>query len=444
MQLSKIAGFFACSIEKDVELSGVSIDSRSIKHNELFVAIRGENFDGHTFIKSAELQGAAAVICEKKSPDVHIPQIIVEDSLQALATIAKHYRASMQCKVIALTGSNGKTTVKEMIASILPKPSFATQGNFNNHIGVPLCALKLKKEDKYAVFELGANHIGEIAYVVDIVKPDVALINNIAPAHIEGFGSIEGVARAKGEIYQGLSDNGIAVVNEDDNYSHFWDNIINLNKVLRFSRLKVADIYAKDISFDNNGAATFTLVTSQGEIKVKLAVPGNHNISNALASASCCLAVGISLEVIKNGLENFNGVAGRMTYKKGVNSSVVIDDSYNANLRSALTAIDVLSARQGFKILVMGDMVELGDYTEEYHREVGKIAKNKGIDLVLTLGNHSKIVAESFGDPARHYIEGNLLISDLLPYLDDKSTVLVKGSRAAQMEKIVKMLEDNS
>lgn len=444
MRLSNIAALFSCKSDDNTEVHGFSIDSRTINPGEIFVALRGENFDGHDYIKSAILKGAVAVISEKKDEDVNVPQIVVKNSLHALAVVAKNYRSSMNCKVIALTGSNGKTSVKEMIASILPKPSFATHGNLNNHIGVPLCALKLRPEHRYAVFELGANHSGEIAYVVDIVQPDVALINNIAPAHIEGFGSIDGVACAKGEIYQGLSDVGTAIINDDDAYSHFWDTTIYGKKVLRFSRHHYSDVYAKNIVLDDNGFATFIIVSNKDEIKIKMAVPGEHNISNALAACSCCLAVGISLDEIKKGLESFQGVSGRMTYKKGLNSSVVIDDSYNANLRSTLAAIDVLSARQGFKVLIMGDMGELGDYTEEYHREIGKNAKNKGIDLVLTLGNHSKKTSEAFGSSAKHYKESDLLIHDLLPKLDSKSTVLVKGSRAARMEKIVKMLEDNS
>jgi len=437
MHFSDVAKLFDCSIEHDFEVAGFSIDSRTIKPNEVFVAISGENFDGHDFIQSASRKGASAVICEKKESSVNIPQIIVKNPLHALAKIAKMHRSNMHCKVIALTGSNGKTTVKEMIATILPAPSFATEGNFNNHIGVPLCALKLKKEHKYAVFELGANHTGEIAYVVDIVKPDVALINNVAPAHIEGFGSIEGVARAKGEIYHGLIKSGIAIVNNDDAYSHFWDNILLDGQVLRFSKNKEADVYAKNIYINDNGCANFLLASKLGETQIQLSVPGAHNISNGLAAASCCLALDIPLDDIKKGLESFCGVSGRMTYKNGKNHSVVIDGTYNANLRSTLAAIDVLSARPGFKVLVMGDMGELGDYTEEYHAEVGKSAKSKGIDLVLTLGKHSKITSQAFGSPAKHYKEGSCLISDLLSHLHEKSTVLVKGSRAAQMEQIV-------
>lgn len=444
MRLSDLASLFESEITNDFEIAGFSIDSRTINPGDVFIAIRGQNFDGHDYIKSSILKGAVAIVSEKRELDITIPQIVVQDSLYALAKIAQAYRSTMKCKVIALTGSNGKTSVKEMIASILPKPSFATQGNLNNHIGVPLCALKLKPENKYAVFELGANHGGEIAYVVDIVKPDVALINNVAPAHIEGFGSIDGVARAKGEIYQGLHDNGIAVINDDDVYSHFWDTIISNKRVLRFSREHNADVYAKDIRIDSNGLPNFLIVYGQEEIYVKLSVPGVHNISNALAAASCCVAVGLSLDTIKMGLENFQGVLGRMTYKAGINSSIVIDDSYNANLRSTLAAIDVLSARPGFKVLVMGDMGELGDFTEEFHLEIGKSARIKGINLVMTIGNHSKSTADAFGEPAKHYKQGDLLINDLLPYLDKNSTVLVKGSRGARMENIVKMLINNS
>lgn len=443
MQLSEVAVLFGHDfLDEDVSLSGVNIDSRKIGKGELFIAIKGENFDGHDFIAAAVANGAVAVICERKCPDVKVTQIKVANSLDALAKLAKNYREKMQCKVIALTGSNGKTTVKEMIANILPKPAFATHGNLNNHIGVPLCALKLSAEDKYAVFELGANHIGEIAANVKIVQPDVALINNIAPAHLEGFGSIDGVARAKGEIYAALPSKGVAIVNADDSYAHFWDTILSGKRVVRFSRCKHVDVFAENLNFDVNGAASFTLVADKQQISVQLKVPGAHNVSNALAAAACCLAVDLPLVVIKKGLESFSGVAGRMAYQRGLNDSVVIDDSYNANLRSVLTAIDVLSVRDGLRILVMGDMGELGEHTTVHHQEVGKSARDKGIDLVLTIGKHSRVTAESFGSKGQHYKEESLLISDLLAHLSASTTVLVKGSRSAQMEKIVEQIVD--
>lgn len=441
MLLSEISGLFSCNYDKDINLSGVKIDSRAIKSGDLFVAIKGEKFDGHNFIDDAVAKGCAAILSEKNNPNISIPQIIVQDTLQALATMAKRQRSMMDCLVIALTGSNGKTTVKEMIANILPQPSYSTHGNLNNHIGVPLCALQLQKQHKYAVFELGANHKGEIAYVVDIVRPDIALINNIAPAHIGEFGSIDGVATAKGEIYAGLSASGIAVINDDDNYAHFWDEVISDKKVIRFSIVKKADIYAKDIILNNNGCAQFKLVLPDDELFINLLVPGEHNVSNALAAASCAYAARISAQHIKKGLEVFTGVAGRMSFKRGYNDSVLIDDTYNANLRSAISAIDVLTARDGLKILVFGDMGELGEFTDEHHKEVGLVARKKGVDLVLTLGNYSQTTSQAFGGHGAHYEDISTLLEDLFPYLNAKATVLVKGSRLSAMERIVQKLE---
>ncbi|MDF1757206.1 MAG: UDP-N-acetylmuramoyl-tripeptide--D-alanyl-D-alanine ligase [Legionellaceae bacterium] len=442
MRLSKIASLLSCKLvlELDFDLFGVSINSREVKNQQLFIAIKGERFDGHDYILDAERAGAAAVITERPVEGLKIPQLIVDSSLEALATIARYHREHIDCKVIALTGSNGKTTVKEMISSILPKPFYSTPGNLNNHIGVPLCALELKPTDKYAVFELGANHIGEIANTVSVVKPSVALINNIAPAHIEGFGSIEGVARAKGEIYQGLSSTGVAIVNDDDKYAHFWDDIIKDNKVLRFSRTKTADISACDISFNEYDFASFNLVVEGITIPISLQVPGKHNISNALAAAACTYAAGISLASIASGLESFAGVDGRITFRKGKKESVIIDDTYNANLRSTLTAIDVLSARKGLRILVLGDMGELGDFTTLHHQEVGVAACESGIDLVLTWGDHSKHTAQSFGQDGVHYEDKDSLVDDLLSHLDESTTVLVKGSRSSAMEEIVQKL----
>lgn len=424
----------------NVELDGVSIDSRSIKKQQLFLAIKGENFDGHNYILDAEKAGACAVICERIMLGVNIPQIIVKNSIQALAEIATNYRLQMSLKVIALTGSNGKTSVKEMISNILPKPSFATLGNLNNHIGVPLCTLNLKSTDKYAVFELGANHEGEIASTVKIVKPDVALINNIAPAHIAGFGSIEGVARAKGEIYQGLGSCGIAVVNNDDDYANFWDDILVDKKILRFSIKSPADIYAKDIVINEHGLAKFNLVVEEQVLCVQLKVPGIHNVNNAIAAAACTYALGISLENIVRGLEQFSGVAGRVTFKSGKKKSVIIDDTYNANLRSVLAALDILSSRQGLRILVLGDMGELGDFTIEHHERIGLVAQKSGIDFVFTFGKYSEHTAKSFGKNGSHYTDKNTLIADLYSHLDENTTVLVKGSRSSAMEDIVTKL----
>jgi UDP-N-acetylmuramoyl-tripeptide--D-alanyl-D-alanine ligase len=428
------------AIDSNMEYTCVSIDSRKVEANQLFVAIRGEKFDGHDFIHEAEKKGAVAVISEKYIDNLKIPQIIVEDSIEALTTIAKIHRLDMSCKTIALTGSNGKTTVKEMIASILPKPSFATIGNLNNHIGVPLCVLKLEKKYRYAVFELGANHIGEIIHTVSMVKPDIALINNIAPAHIEGFGSIDGVANAKGEIYQGLSETGIAIINNDDVYANYWNNILKTKKAIRFSVKTISDVYASEIEFNKEGSARFRLNTPSGFEYVQLLVPGQHNVSNALAAAACSFAADISLLDIKHGLENFKGVSGRITFKEGKKKTIIIDDTYNANLKSVLTALDVLAARDGYRVLVLGDMGELGVHTTEHHSEIGRFAKALKIDKVFTCGNYSKATSDAFGDNGYHYKDQSTLLTDLIKYLDDKTTILVKGSRMSAMENIVKEL----
>lgn len=426
---------------KDRSIHQIGIDSRKLADGDVFVALRGENFDGHDYIDAAIDCGAIAVICEKKpSYSLAVPCFVVPSSLQALADMASYYRRSIQCPIIAVTGSNGKTSVKEMIYSILPKPAHATRGNLNNHIGVPLSILALHADARYAVFELGANHPGEIAYTVAMVKPDVSLINNIAPAHIAGFGSLEGVARAKGEIYQGLGFGGTAVINADDAFAHFWDNGLQDKKVLRFALHKPADVTAKDMYFRADGCATFTLVLPEEQIQVVLQVPGEHMILNALAAAACCYAVGISVQDIAQGLTAFRGVAGRMTFLTGKNKALIIDDTYNANLRSVLTAIEVLAKRQGQRILVLGDLGELGDFAQAHHEEIGRVAREKGIHRVLTCGAHSQFTSEAFGRDAKHFINHQTLAEDLMPYLDDQTTVLIKGSRSAAMENVVHAL----
>jgi UDP-N-acetylmuramoyl-tripeptide--D-alanyl-D-alanine ligase len=442
MNLTNIAALFeGQEAFPSLAISGISIDSHAIRPGFLFVALRGERVDGHDFMDAALAQGAVAILCEQPNPRLAtIPQIVVPNSLDALAKIARYQRKNSHCPIIALTGSNGKTTVKEMIASILPQPSYATLGNLNNHIGVPLNVVNLSDQHNYAVFELGANHIGEIAHTVAIVQPHIALINNIAPAHIEGFGSIEGVARAKGEIYEGLDENGIAIINDDDDFAHFWDDLVKDKQVLRFSLIKPVDIYTSNLQFDERHCAVFDLMLPVGKIAIQLQVPGEHSVRNALAAAACCYAAGIDASYIAKGLNGFQGVSGRMTYLSGKNQSLIIDDTYNANLRSVLTAIDVLATRQGCKILVLGDMGELGTWAEAHHKEIGLFAKQQGIDVLMTCGHYSKHSSHVFGDKAKHYKNQDELAHDLLTCLTKKTTVLVKGSRSAQMEKIVQQI----
>jgi UDP-N-acetylmuramoyl-tripeptide--D-alanyl-D-alanine ligase len=440
MNLNTIAELFDSPSVEQVPLTGICIDSRQVKPGNLFVALCGERFDGHHFINEAVAKGAAAVLCNQANPHINVPQLEVPDTLMALAKMAGYHRQSITCPVIALTGSNGKTTVKGMIASILPKPAHATPGNLNNHIGVPLTVLQLQRKHRYAVFELGANHPGEIAYTVAMVQPQVALVNNIAAAHIEGFGSINGVALTKGEIYQGLVNNGTAVINEDDEFAHFWDDMLVDKKILRFSLTKPVDVYARNLSFNQQGCATFTLVLPDEQAQLTVKIPGEHTVRNALAAAACCYAVGIPLRGIVRGLSQFNGVAGRMTFLPGKNQSLVIDDTYNANLCSVLTAVEVLSKRQGRRILVLGDMGELGAWTQQHHEEAGHAAQRHGIDLLMTCGIHSEHSAKAFGAAARHYKSQEQLAQNLLSILDANTTVLVKGSRSSAMEKIVNQL----
>ena len=440
MTLFEIAALFNATCAVDQVLTGVSIDSRQIKPGYLFVAIVGERFDGHDFIQSAVANGAVAVVCRREIPTLAIPQIIVPDTLQALAAIATYHRQKIACPVIALTGSNGKTTVKEMIASILPKPSFATPGNLNNHIGAPLSVLQLNAEHRYAVFELGANHPGEIAHTVAIVQPQVTLINNIAPAHIEGFVSIDGVAQAKGEIHQGLVSEGTAIINDDDPYAHYWDSLLTNKKQIHFSVNNQATVYARDVVFNGDGCPHFILVTPAGNVSIQLKTPGSHSVSNALAAAACTYALGIDLADIADGLNRFSGVAGRMTFLAGKKAAVIIDDTYNANLRSVQIALDVLAKRQGRRIFVFGDMGELGAFSQQHHHEVGVSARKHGIDVLMSCGEQSESTALAFGDSGKHYQSQDELVRDLLGQLDGRTTVLIKGSRSASMENIVHQL----
>lgn len=428
-------------IQNAPAFTGVSIHSGEVKPGHLFVAIEGPRFDGHEFVQEAVRHGALAVLSNRPIPSLNVVQFVVPDTVRALAEIASAHRRRLSCRVIALTGSNGKTTVKEMIATLLPKPAHATPGNLNNHIGVPLSVLQLRSEHRYAVFELGANHSGEIAQNVQIVQPHVALINNIAPAHVEGFGSIDGVALAKGEIYQGLLEHGVAVVNDDDAYAHFWDVGIQAHPVIRFSTTKAADVHARDMTFNAEGCARFSLVTPKGQGFLELKVPGVHNVANALAAAACAQALDIELSDILSGLSEFRGVSGRLAYCAGRNGACLIDDTYNANLRSVLASLEVLANHQGRRIFVFGDMGELGEWTQAHHEAVGQAARQLGIDQIMTCGVHSLSTAKSFGASARHYSDHDALVCDLLAELSPETTVLVKGSRAARMEVVVNQLK---
>lgn len=441
MNLQEVAASLDLTVPTNVVITGVSIDTRTLRPGNLFVALRGTRVDGQAFIPEAIKCGASAVLCTEFSPEYDIPQLVYPDLEQGLGLIATAYRASLTCSVIALTGSNGKTTVKEMLAAILPKPAFATPGNWNNHLGVPLSIMQLKATHRYAVLELGANHAGEVVYTSAMAKPHVTLINNVSSAHIEGFGSVEGVAKAKGEIHQNLLPGGTAVINADDGYAHYWDTILTDKNILRFSASRQdVDIYATAIDLNHTGGSQFNLVTPQGKVWIRLQVPGMHHVLNALAAAACAYGLNIPISKIAEGLAKFKGVPGRLTPRQGQGGALILDDTYNANLSSVLAGIHVLAARTGQRILVLGDMGELGEHAEAYHREAGDAARKEGIDRFLTYGVHSEVASQAFGKQGQHFETQDALLKALLPVLDETTTVLVKGSRSSTMENIVNPL----
>lgn len=441
-------------------ISDIVIDSRQIKANSVFVALKGEQFDGHDFIAQAQRQGAIACITEH-AIDLDLPMIIVQDSRQALAQIAHWLRQKSNAQFVALTGSSGKTSVKEMTASILKLKgkTLYTQGNFNNEIGVPLTLFRLTPEDEFAVIELGANHQGEIAWTTQIVEPKVALINNIASAHLEGFGSLEGVAKAKGEIFLGLPDNGIGLINLNS-FSPDWQvQYFNQShkQLLTFSIDDTkADYFAQSIQCHQNRATQnadqicthFQLVTPKGEIAIQLPLLGLHNVSNAIASAALAQLVGASLTEIQQGLAQLKPVSGRLFPIPLTNQITVIDDTYNANVGSMKAAIDVLAQLEGLSIFVVGDMGELGDQAEILHQEVGQYAKQKQIDCVLSVGKLSQRISQECMK-GQHFVAQEALVAALLDMLkiqqqaqlEQKITVLVKGSRSSKMEEVVKALQ---
>lgn len=429
---------------KNIDIQSISINSQRVEPGALFIAIQGENFDGHNFIEEAKAKGAVAAIISKPV-QTSLPTIMADDTRIALGKIAKKWREQYSLPVIAVTGSCGKTTTKGMIANILQQAgnTIATEGNLNNDIGLPLTLLKLTAEQQYAVFELGANHLGEIQYLTDIAKPRVSLITNAGAAHLEGFGNIEGVAREKSAIYQGLDENGTAILNIDDNYADFWKTAINQRKTITFSLSQPADFYAKNVDLNLEGQPQFILVTPTGELPIHLPLVGAHQVANALAAAAACFAVDISLENIKKGLESLPPISKRWVIKKGLNGATVIDDSYNANPLSMHTALQALSHYPGERICILGDMGELGETAQESHRELGHQAKKLGIDRLYAVGNLSRFVVEAFGDNAQHFPSKSALIAAIKGSLKNNMTILIKGSFSAKMEEIAAALTGN-
>jgi len=442
MDFDWLANVLATNYQGDnQQVVNINTDTRSICDGEVFLALKGPNFDGHKFIADAKQKGAIGVIVQN-AVETDIPQFIVPDTRLALGSIGAAVMAQVSPKTIAITGSVGKTTVKEMCAAILSVHGdvLATKGNFNNDIGVPLTLLRLEPQHRFAVIELGANHLGEIAYTTAMTKPDVAAVCNVAAAHLEGFGDLMGVAKAKGEIFDGLKDDGVAIVNCDSEFSQYWLDKLKGRNVKCFSTTEKLDIWAEDISLNAQARASFTLCTKDKKVPVTLALPGKHNISNALIAAALTSEFNVSLEEIANALATMGEVKGRVNLIEVSDLLTVIDDTYNANVKSVKAAIDLLGDMQGHRILALGDMGELGEDARQYHQEVGEYAKAQGIDELFTLGVLSRYASDVFELPNRHFSNREQMLQQLQASLvkaKQKSIVVVKGSRSSRMELLV-------
>ena len=421
----------------------VGTDSRRLPADALFVALSGPNFDGHEFIAAARQQGARAALVSRWVADP-LPQLRVADTRLALGRLAASWRTRFTGPLIALTGSNGKTTLKEMLAAILRRrgSTLATEGNLNNDIGVPLTLLRLNAEHGYAVIEMGANHHGEIAYLTGLARPDVAIVNNAGPCHLEGFGDVAGVARAKGEIFQGLSATGVAIVNRDDPHADDWIGLNPGRRIVDFGLDRPAAVSARVLDAVTN---RFRLIVPAGETEIRLPLPGRHNIRNALAAAAGALAAGATLDDIQQGLESLHDVGGRLQRLRGRHGGTVIHDAYNANPASLAAALHTVGAGPGRKWLVLGDMRELGPVASELHAQSGQEARTTGFERLYALGEHSRAAAAAFGEGGRHFTDLEALVDALsrdLEHHAEPPTILIKGSRGMRMERVVAVLAE--
>ncbi|ENM5896356.1 UDP-N-acetylmuramoyl-tripeptide--D-alanyl-D-alanine ligase [Vibrio mimicus] len=430
----------------DRAISAVSTDSRNIPAEALFVALVGERFDAHDFASQAVTGGAVALLVQREL-EADCSQLVVADTKQALGQLGAWVHAQCKTPTVAITGSCGKTTVKEMVASILSQKGqvLYTQGNFNNDIGVPLTLLRSTAEDGYAVIELGANHIGEIAYTTALVKPDVALVNNVAAAHLEGFGSIDGVKRAKGEIYQGLREGAVAIVNLDSNGGEHWKAVLADKTVKTFSATDHnADFYPRDVRLNALGVASFILVTPIGEVDVELGIIGQHNVGNALAAAALSLEMGASLAEIRHGLAHLSKVKGRVDLTQLREDIKLIDDSYNASVPAMKAAVDLLGSFSAVRWLILGNMAELGDESLALHQQVGEHAAPFGFEFVLTYGKDAKVISDLC--QGHHFATHQDMMTFIEQHIEQQQghaqVLLVKGANSAGMSKIAAALKE--
>lgn len=444
MQLTEAADALdARLLGTDMAFDSVGSDSRNIEGGQLFVALKGANFDGNTFAAEAINKGAAAVMVSDVLTSAR-PALLVNDTRLALGELAKYWRSKFTAPLIGVTGSNGKTTTKEMLTAILTVAAgdaakvHATYGNLNNDIGLPLTLLKIKPHHEYVVAEMGMNHLGEIEYLTHIARPSVAVINNANTAHIGELGSRENIARAKGEIFAGLQDGGVAVINADNDFADYWKTLNMGRGIVTFGLQQPADVSA--CYQQHAGVSLVEMTTPNGQFSFELKVEGVHNISNALAASAAAFALGISNADIAKGLQSFGGVYGRLERKIAFNGAVLIDDTYNANPDSMKAAIDVLAKQAGDRILVLGDMGELGADAEKMHAEIGAYAKSSGLSQLYCMGETSKHMVSAFGAGAQHFESPEAIAAAVMPQLNNNSTVLVKGSRFMRMERVVNLL----
>lgn len=434
--------------DENVQVAEINTDTRKSVSNSLFFALKGEKFDAHQYLDQAVSQGALALVVQQENSSISVPQLVVKDTRIALGELAKWLREKINPRTVAMTGSSGKTTVKEMTASILQHTAadseavLFTNGNFNNDIGVPLTLLRLTEKHRFAVIELGANHQNEINYTTKLVQPNAALINNIAPAHLEGFGSLAGVVQAKGEIYRGLTKNGVAIINAEHNHLDIWQKEISNHAIQYFNG---KDYSVKNVQGNEQGS-TFTLVSPQGEIDISLPYLGEHNVKNALAATALAMNVGATLADVKAGLEQRSQVKGRLFPIQVTPNLLLLDDTYNANKDSLCAAIDVLKSYDAFRILCVADMKELGDNSLAIHREVGQYVKSSNLDLVCSYGNESAVISEAV--LGKHFTDKTEMVDFLVPLIENqlqqnkKVVVLGKGSRSMKMEDVIYSLKD--
>ena len=427
----------------DRTYTGVSTDTRTLKAGELFVALRGPRFNANDFVAAAATAGAAGAVVDTPVASM-LPQILVEDTQAALSQSAAAWRSRFSMPVVGVAGSNGKTTTKEMISAILERSgtTLATRGNLNNHIGVPLTLHRLDASQRYAVVEIGANRAGEVADLVKLARPDVGLITNAGAEHLEGFGSMEGVARAEGEMVAGLEPSATAVINADDEFAALWRGMAR-GKVSTFGVANAADFSARDIrtAIDATGFVTrFELRAPAGVAQIELHLAGAHNVLNSLCAAAAATAAGASLDDVRSGLATMRPVPGRLQFKTAPSGAWIVDDSYNANPSSMKAGIEVLASVDARRWMVMGDMGELGDFADASHQEIGRYARDHHIDRLFATGKFSALAVEAFGSGGEWFADTEALSRAVNAELTREVCVLVKGSRSNRLERVVEAL----